>query len=123
MNVFFWVVQGLLASVFLMSGIMKLTRPKEQLAAQLKWAEDFSQPQVRGIGAAEFLAGVGLILPALTGILPWLTPLAATGLVLLMAGASLTHFRRKELPAIGGTAALLVLALLVTVGRFWITPL
>ena len=123
MNVGFWVIQGVLALVFIMSGSMKLTRSKEQLAGQLPWVEDFSLPQIRVIGALELLGGVGLVLPALTGMMPWLTPLAAAGMVLVMIGASLTHYRRKEYSAIGGTAALFVLALLVVMGRFWIMPI
>jgi uncharacterized membrane protein YphA (DoxX/SURF4 family) len=123
MNVVFWVLQGLLALVFLMAGSMKMLRSKEQLAAMMKWVEDFTPGVIKLIGALEFLAGLGLVLPALTGILPWLTPLAAAGLVLVMLGASLTHARRKEFSAIGTTGVLLALALIVAVGRFWITPL
>lgn len=75
------------------------------------------------IGLAEVAGGVGLVLPSLTRILPWLSPLAALGLVLVMLGASVTNFRRKEYPKIGLTAAFLFLSLLVAVGRFWIMPL
>ncbi len=123
MNAVLWVIQTLLALVFIMTGLMKLTQPKEKLAARMKWTEDASQPVVRAIGAVEILGGVGVILPYLTGILPWLTPLAAAGLVLTMIGASLTHIRLKEYSHIGLTALLLVLALLVAVGRFGIMPL
>jgi uncharacterized membrane protein YphA (DoxX/SURF4 family) len=123
MNIVFWIIQGVVALLFLMTGIMKLTRSKEQMGSQMKWTEDFSQPAIRVIGALEALAAAGLIFPALTGILPWLTPLAAAGLALVMIGASLTHFRRKEYQAIGMTGVLLVLALAVAVGRFWVVPL
>jgi uncharacterized membrane protein YphA (DoxX/SURF4 family) len=123
MNVLFWILQGILAALFLMAGIMKLVRSKEQLVAMMRWPEDFSQPTIRVIGFIEILGGLGLILPPLTGIFPWLTPLAAAGLVLDMLGASLTHYRRKEFTAIGMTGLLLVLALAVAVGRFWIVPL
>ena len=48
------------------------------------WVEDFSPRTVKLIGALELLAAIGLVLPAATGILPWLTPLAALGLVVVM---------------------------------------
>ncbi len=123
MNAVLWVIQALLALVFIMTGLMKLTQPKEKLAARMKWTQDVPQSVVRVIGAVEILGGVGVILPYLTGILPWLTPLAAAGLVLAMIGASLTHIRLKEYSHIGLTSLLLVLALLVAVGRFGIMPL
>ncbi len=123
MNVVLWVIQGLLALVFLTSGALKILMPKEKLAARMGWVEDASQPVVRLVGFVEILGALGVILPALTGILPWLTPLAAVGLVLTMVGAALTHYRRKELSKISMNGILLVLALLVAVGRFWIMPL
>lgn len=123
MNVVLWIIQALLALMFLMSGIMKVTRKKEQLAAQMGWVEDFSQPVIQMIGTVEILGALGVILPSLTKILPWLTPLAAAGLVLTMIGASLTHYRRKEFPMIAINTVLLALALAVVIGRFWIMPL
>jgi len=66
------------------------------------------------------LGAIGLVLPALTGILPWLTPLAALGLVLLMIGAAFTHLRRKEYGNIAINAVLLVLAAFVVYGRLFL---
>ncbi len=123
MNIALWIVQGLLALVFGMTGMMKLTQPKAKLAAQMGYVEDFSQGSVRLIGALELLGAIGLILPALTGILPMLTPLAALGLVLTMIGAMLTHLRRKEYPMIAANLVLLLLALFVAYGRFVAYPL
>lgn len=123
MNVFLWIVQGLAAVIFLGVGGMKLTRTKEQLQPRLAYMEDFSQNQIRLIGLAEVLGALGLILPALTGILPWLTPVAATGLVGLMVGAVYTHYRRKEFSHIVVPGALLVMAAIAAIGRFWISPL
>ncbi len=122
MGVALWVVQGLLAVAFLGAGAMKLSQPKEKLAANMGWVEDFSQPAVRLIGAVEVFGAVGLVLPALTGILPWLTPLAALGLALTMIGAALTHLRRKEYGNIAVNAVLLVLAAFVAYGRFFVLP-
>jgi predicted outer membrane lipoprotein len=123
MNTFLWILQILLAVAFAMTGALKLMQTKEQLGVQMKWVESYSPGFIRFLGVAELLGAAGLILPGLTGILPWLTPLAATGLVLDMIGASVTHFRLKEYQSVGITAALGILAALVAVGRFWISPL
>ncbi len=122
MGIALWVIQGLLAVAFLGAGASKLSQPKEKLLKNMAWVEDFSQPAVRLIGTAEALGAIGVVVPALTGIVPWLTPLAALGLVLLMVGAALTHLRRKEYSNIAINAALLVLATLVAYGRFFILP-
>src|SRR5436190_20723758 len=98
MSIALWTVQGLLAAAFLVSGATKLSQPKEKLLQNMAWVEDFSQRAERLIGALEVLGAFGVILPALTGILPWLTPLAALGLVLTMVGAALTHLGRGVRP-------------------------
>ena len=119
MNIALWIVAGLLALLFLGAGAMKLTQPKAKLAAfGLSWTEDFSDNTVKAIGGLEALAGLGLILPAALGILPVLTPLAATGLVLVMIGAAITHVRRKEYPVIAANVVLLAAAAFVAWGRF-----
>lgn len=120
MNIVLWIIAGLLALAFLGAGAMKLTRSREQLAgAGMAWTEDFGAGAVKAIGAVEVLGALGLVLPAALDIAPVLTPLAALGLALLMAGAVATHVRRKE-----GASALLpalvlgVLAAVVAWGRF-----
>jgi uncharacterized membrane protein len=118
MNVLLWALQILLAATFLISGIMKTTQPKEKLAPMMPYVEDFSSNTVKLIGLAELLAAVGLILPPLLDILPWLAALAASGLAVLMAGAFMTHRRRSEQQGMMVTAVLGVLALIVAVGRF-----
>ncbi|WP_174186956.1 DoxX family protein [Nocardia barduliensis] len=118
MNVMLWIVQGLLAALFLLAGITKLTRPRDELTRQLPWVDDFSTPVVRGIGAAEFAGAAGLVLPAVTGIATVLTPLAATGLAIIMVGAIVVHLRRGEPPAIAFNTVLLIGAVLVAWGRF-----
>ena len=122
MGIALWVVQVLLAAAFLVSGATKLSQPKEKLVKNMAWVEDFSQPTVRNIGALEVLGAIGIVLPALTGILPWLTPLAALGLVLTMIGAALTHLRRAEYGGIAVNAVLLILAAFVAYGRFFVLP-
>lgn len=119
MNLVLWIIAIALALAFLAAGLMKLTRSREQLAASgMGYVEDFSSGAVKAIGAAEVLAAIGLILPGLTGIAPILVPLAATGLVLLMIGAIITHIRRKEAPMALVNVVLLVLAAIVAWGRF-----
>jgi uncharacterized membrane protein YphA (DoxX/SURF4 family) len=120
MGIALWVVQALLAVAFLVSGATKLSRPKEKLRENMAWVEDFSQGAVRIIGILEVLGAIGIVLPALTGIVPWLTPLAAVGLVLTMGGAALTHLRRAEYGPVAVTAILLILAAFVAYGRFFV---
>jgi uncharacterized membrane protein len=117
-NIVLWILQGLLAAAFLMAGIMHATQPKAKLVARLPWAEDFSPPTLRFIGTAEMLGALGLILPAATGILPWLTPLAATGLAVIMVLAAATHARRKEPQAIALNLGLAAIAIVIAWGRF-----
>lgn len=86
--------------------------------ARSLWVEDFSAGAVKAIGALEALGGVGLVLPAAVGIAPVMVPVAAVGLVLLMAGAIMTHIRRHEAKAIVVNVAYLALAVFVAWGRF-----
>ena len=118
MNVFLWIVAALLAVAFAAAGSMKLAKSKADLAGQgMGWVEDFSPGVIKLIGALEVLAAIGLVVPPLVGIAPVLAPLAALGLVLLMAGAIITHARRRETPMVVVNLVLLVLALVVVVGR------
>ncbi len=119
MNIALWIIAGLLAAAFLASGVVKLVRPKEKLAAAgMGFAEDFSAGAVKAIGALEVLAGVGLILPAVLDIAPVLVPLAAVGLALLMIGAMVVHLRRHENQGIVTTLVIAALAVFVAWGRF-----
>jgi uncharacterized membrane protein YphA (DoxX/SURF4 family) len=120
MNVFLWIVAGLLAAMFLAAGTMKVTQERRKLLANenMKWVEDFSAPTIKLIGTAELLGALGLILPGALDIAPILVPLAATGLAVLMLGAAITHARRKEPQAIVINAVLLLLALVVAIFRF-----
>ncbi|MFC8198878.1 DoxX family protein [Streptomyces sp. NPDC060006] len=109
MNVFLWIVQGILASAFAASGFLKIAKPQ---------SPDLSLRTVRQIGVAEFSAAFGLILPATIGIATVLTPLAATGLAVLMALAMGYHARRKEPAHMAINAVLLILSAIVMWGRF-----
>lgn len=120
MNVALWIIAGALAAVFLLAGLTKLTRSKDQLAAdpRMRWTEQFSPRAIKTIGTLEILAAIGLIIPAAVGIAPVLAPLAATGLVAVMTGAAITHARRHEAPMMVGNLVLLALAAVVAWGRF-----
>ena len=78
-----WTIQGMLAVVFLFAGSMKLVMPAQDLAK----LSSLSVPFLRFIGVCETLGALGLILPGLSRIRTELTPLAAAGLVVIMAGA------------------------------------
>lgn len=118
MNVILWIVAIVLAAAFAMAGLMKLSQPKEKLAEKMAWVEDFSPSTIKFIGAVEILGALGLVLPAATGIATVLTPLAATGLAIVMVLAALVHARRKEQQLIGVNVVLFVLAAFVAVMRF-----
>ena len=119
MNVVLWVIAALLALAFFAAGAMKLAQPRPKLAASgMAWVEDFSDAAVKGIGALEVIGALGLILPAALDIAPVLTPVAALGLALVMAGAVVVHLRRKENQAVGAPIVLGVLSLVLAVLRF-----
>lgn len=103
MTVALWIVQGLLALIFLFTGGMKLALPLEELTKQMPLPGWF----VRLLGVAEVLGALGLLLPGFLRIQPHLTPLAATGLVIIMVGAIVFTL------AIGGGGILVLIPLVV----------
>jgi hypothetical protein len=119
-NIALWVVQGLLALVYLAAGGVKAVRPREQLAAsgRFDWMKDTSDGGVKAVGIVEILGALGLILPELTGIAPILTPIAAVGLVIVQVLAMRVHIRLGEQKSLPANVILLLLAAFVAVGRF-----
>lgn len=112
-----WIVQGLLAALFLFAGGMKLVLPAEALKGPIDLPVGF----LRFIGVAEVTGAIGLIVPWLTRIRPILTPLAACGLLVIMVGATVLTgiamgLEPAAMPAITGS-----LALLIARGR-WTAP-
>ena len=109
-----WTLQILLALVFLAHGAMMLFPPAEiarQMNAEMpRWFSLF-------IGVAELLAAVGLTLPAITGIQPWLVFWAAAGLMIVMVSATIFHLSRGEFGAAATTVVLLAMATTVAVAR------
>jgi len=117
MNIALWIAQGILA-MFVMAGLMKATQPKEKLAVKMPWVNDFSLWQVKLIGLSQLLGGIGVMVPWLTGIAPILTPIAASGLALIMLFAAIYHITKKEYSAIGVNFMFGALAVFVAWGRF-----
>jgi putative oxidoreductase len=123
MDIALWIVQGLLALVFLLVGVVKSVAPLESLKKNMTWIEYVAPWQARFIGIAEVLGAIGLIAPKLTGILPQLTIAAAIGLVIVMVGAIVYHGRRKEYSAASATIVLFLLAAFVAVGYLVWVPI
>ena len=122
LNLALWVVQALLAAAFGMAGVMKLTTPLDELAHKLPWVTQVGQ-LTRFIGASELAGALGLILPAATRIQPMLTPLAAAGLVVIMALAAPFHLSRGEAGALPINLVLGGLAAFVAWGRYRKVPI
>jgi uncharacterized membrane protein YphA (DoxX/SURF4 family) len=114
-NSVLWIVQGLLAAMFLLAGIPKLIMSPEQMTAP----GPIQVPVlfVRFIGVCEILGAIGLILPGLTGIKPWLTPLGAAGLVIIMIGATVVNLVDGPAPFAILTTTLGLMAAYVAYGR------
>lgn len=115
MNILLWILQVLLALVFLAHGILFLAPPPDiavQMDAMLpRWFQLF-------MGVAEVLAAVGLTLPGFTRIRPGLVPAAAAGLMVVMVAATVLHLARSEFSSAAITFVLLVIAAFVGHGRW-----
>ncbi len=117
MNIALWVIAGLLAVAYFFAGFMKATQPIESLSKTMGWTREIPVPLVRFIGIAEALGAIGLIVPLATGILPWLTPAAAVGLVVVQMFAVIFHVSRREATKVPTNVILLVLAAFIAYGR------
>jgi len=112
-----WAAQLLLAFMFGFAGVLKSTSPIPQLAQMIPWAGDVPVGLVRFIGISELSGAIGLVLPAATRILPWLTPLAGTGLTVVMLLASAFHISRGELQNVPINVILGSIAAFIAWGR------
>jgi DoxX-like family len=119
LNGLLWIVQGLLALVFLCAGGMKLVLPLEALVAG-----PIALPGLfmRFLGVAEVLGAIGLILPGLSRIRPGLTPLAAGGLVIVMTGATVITILGGDLGVALVPLTVGLLSLSVAYGRWRLAP-
>jgi len=114
MNILLWVLQVLLAVAFFAHGWLFLAPPPE-IAAQMnaslpRWFQLF-------LGVAEILAAVGLILPGLTRVMPWLVAWAAVGIMIVMVSATAYHLMRAEMGSSAITLLLLAMATFVAYAR------
>ncbi len=120
MNLLLWSLQVLLALAFLAHGWMFLWPPAsvaEQMNALLpRWFQLF-------LGVAEVLAAIGLTLPGLTRILPWLVTWAAVGVMIVTVSATVLHLARSEWSSAVTTAILLLVASFVAYGRWRVAPI
>lgn len=120
MNITLWVLQFLLAAAFFAHGMLFLIPPPEIAAlmdASLpRWFQLF-------LGMAEIAAGLGLTLPGITRIHPWLISWAAVGIVIVMVSATAYHLYRGEFSSAGITAVLLAMACFTAYGRWRLAPI
>jgi uncharacterized membrane protein YphA (DoxX/SURF4 family) len=121
MNAILWIVQIVLGLAFVVAGYNHAFR-FEQIKSRMKWVNNVPRGLRIFIGICEILGGIGVILPALTGILPWLTPLAAAGLAIIMLLAAGFHLIRREYPNIVFNLVLFAMAAFVAYGRFVVVP-
>lgn len=122
MHTVLWVLQILFGVYFVFMGIQHFVLPPG-LPAPMSWMYELTPGLHMVSGAAEFLGGLGLILPGLTRIRTRLTPLAALGLVLVMIGAAVWHATRGEFGNIGMNLVIAALMGFVAYGRWKLLPL
>jgi uncharacterized membrane protein YphA (DoxX/SURF4 family) len=114
-----WILQVVVALAFLVTGYSHSMGYERSIAnPRLVWMQALPAKFVRAVGVLAIAGALGLILPALTGIAPWLTPLAALMLALLMACAIAFHLTRREFPHMAFNAILGVFATAIAYGRF-----
>ena len=118
MNTVLWVLQGLFAAMFLVAGYLKTTKEREVLEETMPWVDDFSTSVVRFVGVAELLGAIGLVLPAAVDVAPWLTPLAASGIALIMLLAAIHHLRKGEWKEVTFNAVVFAGTLFIAILRF-----
>ena len=118
MNVALWIVQGLLAALFLFAGGAKLVLPLDQMTGPVALPGWF----LRFLGVAEVLGALGLVLPGLLRIRPGLIPLAAAGLVIIMIGATIVMWAGGMVAVALMNLVVTLLAAFVAYGRWRLAP-
>jgi uncharacterized membrane protein YphA (DoxX/SURF4 family) len=118
MKIALWTIQILLAVIYGMIGFREVFQT-EKLREQMAWAKEESSGSIRFVGTSELLGAADMILPMLTGILPWLTPLAAIGFGFIQFLAIFTvHLPRNDYNILPLNIILLALSIFVVVGRW-----
>lgn len=120
MNIAYWIVAGLLALFYLYAGAMKVTRNRDQLRPMMAWVDRIPLPAVRALGMVEILGATGLILPPLTGIVPWLALVAAIGFVLLQIGAIAVHLTGEDRQIVLNVGLLATAAVITWLATTWL---
>ena len=123
MNVVLWLLQVVLALVFLAAGVAKLVRPKEALLDRMGALRDYHPAVVKLIGLVEVLGALGVVVPLAVGVAPGLVPWAALGLASVALAAAVLHAERRDYAPLPVHAVLLVMAVTVMVGRSADVPL
>ena len=118
MNVALWIIQGLLAALFLFAGGAKLVMSADQMAGPVALPVWF----LRFIGVAEVLGALGLVLPGPLRVRPLLTPLAAAGLVIIMIGATVVMWAGGMVAVALMNVVVALLAAFVAYGRWRLAP-
>ena len=116
-----WTVSIVAALAYTAGGaaLLLLSRQRYRaLASTQQWVDDFGDVHLKAIGGLKVAGAAGLVLPAAVGVAPILTPLAACGLALVMAGAATTRFRRSEWVAMAGDTVFLSVFVFLAWGRF-----
>ena len=122
MTVVLWILQAVLAAVFLGVGTLKLIKPKEALLGQMGALEAYRPLTIKALGLAEVLGGLGLVAAPLVGwaaMVPW----AALGLGCVALGAAVAHAEQRDYKPLPAHAVLLAMAVAVMVGRSADLPL
>jgi uncharacterized membrane protein YphA (DoxX/SURF4 family) len=119
MNIVLWIIQVLLALLFLFGGVMKFIMPIEEMVKQT----GLSASLLQFIGVCELLGGLGLILPALLRIRTGLTPLAALGLLIIMIGATVLTLKSAGFAMALPPLVTGLLCAFVAYGRWKLAPL
>jgi len=114
-----WIVQGLLALLFLFAGAMKFIMSVEEMTQQIQLPGLF----LRFIGVCEILGGLGLILPSLLRIRPGLTPLAAACLIVIMIGATVISLMIGDVATAVAPFVVVLLLAFVAYGRWKVAPI
>jgi len=119
MHITIWILQGLMAFVFIFSGINKTYFDEQTLVRKGQTGvEGLPSWLIKFIGIAEILGALGLILPMLLNKYVILTPLAAIGLGLIMIPAAIIHYRRNEVPTVGINLFILIICGIIAFYRF-----
>ena len=123
LHVTLWIVQLLLAAFFLMAGVNHALSPIAEAAQSSPWITGVPVWFARFIGFAELAGAVGVVLPAATRVMPWLTPLAAAGLAVIMVLAVPFHMMRGEANVLAFNIVPALLAAFVAWGRSTRAPI